>query len=150
VEGWRDIERHDLDPNARPAEPNWRQHVNMAQLVAEGGRVATGGHGDPVGIGTHMQLWAFVEGGMPPLEAIRAATLRGAEVLGLDQDLGSLEVGKLGDLLILEGNPLENIRHTAAIRSIVFNGRLRDALTLDELWPRSRPVPPARWLAKDN
>lgn len=109
----------------------------LGRVIASGGRVAIGGHGDPPGLATHFQLWAYVElGGIPPLEALRSATLRGAEALGLDQDLGSLEVGKLGDLLVLDGNPLESIRATRELRYVLFNGRLYDATTLDELWPR--------------
>jgi Tol biopolymer transport system component len=146
---WTDGLRPGTESYELAASPNWRQHANLAQLVAEGGRVAAGAHGEPTGIGTHMQFWAYVEGGMPALEALRAGTLRGAEALGLDRDLGSLEAGKLGDVLILDQNPLENIRHTNTIRSIVFNGRLRDASTLDELWPRQRSNAAAWWTPRN-
>jgi hypothetical protein len=136
-----------LRPGAKTHPANWRQHQTLAQLVAEGGRVAAGAHAEPPGIGTHMQLWGYAAGGMPAIEVLRAGTLRGAEALGMHQDLGSLEVGKLGDLLILDRNPLENIRHTHAIHAIVFNGRLRDAATLNELWPQRRSIPPPWWRA---
>lgn len=146
--GWHEMVLPGTESHSDATSPNWRQHANLAQLVAEGGRVAAGAHGEPHGLGVHMQLWGYAEGGMPALEVLRAGTLRGAEALGMDRDIGSLEVGKLGDLVVLDANPLENIRSTAAIRSIVFNGRLRDALTLNELWPRQRQVPPAWWLAR--
>jgi hypothetical protein len=128
---------------------NWKVHRNLAEFVADGGHLGAGAHGEPVGLGVQMQLWGYVQGGVRPLDALRAGTLRGAEALGMDRDLGSLEVGKLGDLIILERNPLENIRHTNTIESIVHNGRLRDAATLDELWPRKRAVPPAWWLSRN-
>ena len=82
-------------------------------------------------------------------EALRCATLYGAEAIGMDRDLGSLEPGKLADLLILDRNPLENIRHTTAIRYVMKNGRLYDAETLDELWPRQRPLGKLPWQDKD-
>jgi hypothetical protein len=111
---------------------------SLAQVVAEGGRVIVGAHGNAPGFATHVEMWGLAAGGMPAMEVLRAGTLRGAEALGMGQDVGSLEIGKLGDVLILDQNPLENIRHTNTIRFIIFNGRLRDALTLDELWPQSR------------
>ncbi len=123
----------------------WRMSATLARLVADGGRVAVGGHGDIPGFGTHLQLWAYAKGGMPALDVLRAGTLRGAEALGLDRDLGSLEVEKLADLLVLERNPLESIRNTTSIRYILFNGRLRDATTLDEVWPAPKPVPAPWW-----
>lgn len=118
----------------------------LGRVIASGGRAAIGGHGDPPGLATHFQLWAYAElGGIPPMEALRSATVRGAEALGLDQDIGSLEVGKLGDLLVLDGNPLESIRATKDLRYVLFNGRLYDATTLDELWPRQVTRSPLWW-----
>lgn len=121
-----------------------RTAAALAQLVEDGVRVAVGAHGEGPGIFTHLQMWAYREGGMSALQALRAGTLRGAEAMGLGQDLGSLEIGKLADLLVLEGNPLDDIRNTSAISLIFFNGRLRDADTLDELWPGCRSLP-AHW-----
>jgi adenine deaminase len=69
---------------------------------------------------------------MTPLQAIRAATLSGAHYIGMDKEIGSLEAGKLADLLVLDANPLENIRNSESIRYTIANGRLFDAMTMNE------------------
>ena len=82
----------------------------------------------------------FVQGGMTELEAIRAATLHGAAYLGLDGDLGSLVPGKLADLIVVEGNLLEDIRDSEKVRYTMINGRIFGARTMDEVGnhPRER------------
>ena len=82
----------------------------------------------------------FVQGGMTPLQAIRAATLSGAHYIGMDKDIGSLEPGKIADLLVLDGNPLENIRNSESIRYTIANGHIFDAMTMNEVGnhPRTR------------
>jgi imidazolonepropionase-like amidohydrolase len=83
----------------------------------------------------------MAEGGLSNLEALRAATLNGAIYLGMDRDLGSIETGKLADLIVVEGNPLKNIRLTEKIRYTVLNGRLYQASTMDQVGnhPEARP-----------
>jgi imidazolonepropionase-like amidohydrolase len=83
----------------------------------------------------------FVQGGMSEMEAIRSATLNGAKSLGLDGDLGSLEVGKLADLLVLEADPLEDIHHSERIEMVMVNGRLYDARTLEQVGNHPGPAP---------
>ena len=77
----------------------------------------------------------LAQGGMTPLEALRCATINGARYLGLDRDLGSLEVGKLADLVVLEANPLDDIRNSERIASVMANGRLYDGMTLNQIAP---------------
>jgi hypothetical protein len=84
-------------------------------------------------------------GGMTPHQVLRAATLHGADAVGLARDLGSLEVGKLADLQVLDRNPLVDIHNTNSVRYVMKNGRLYDGNTLDEVWPRVKPLPAQWW-----
>jgi imidazolonepropionase-like amidohydrolase/Tol biopolymer transport system component len=124
-------------------------HVLIARgakaLKDAGTSVQLGAHGQLQGLGAHWELWMFVQGGMTPLEALDSATLSGARYLGLDKDLGSLETGKLADLVVLDRNPLENIRHSESVRSVMLNGRLYDAATLDQIAPQAAKRPPFWW-----
>lgn len=117
----------------------------LKKLVEAGGRVGLGSHGEVQGLGTHWELWMMASGGMAPLDALRAATIHSADAIGLDDDLGSVEVGKLADLLILDANPLDDIENTASIRYVMKNGRLYESATLNEVWPRERPLPEQWW-----
>ena len=102
--------------------------------------VHIGAHGQREGLAVHWEIWMFQQGGMTPHEALRSATLSGARYLGLDADVGSLEPGKLADLIVLDANPLENIRNTHSVRYTVVNGRIFDAATMNEIGnhPRTR------------
>jgi cytosine/adenosine deaminase-related metal-dependent hydrolase len=80
----------------------------------------------------------MVQGGMSPHQALKAGTINGARALGLDKDVGSLEVGKLADLVVLDRNPLENIRDSTSIRYVMANGRVYDS-NMDEVVSRNRP-----------
>ncbi len=120
-------------------------HIELAKaakgLLDAGGSVQLGAHGQLQGLGAHWELWMLAQGGMTPHEALRAATLAGAEYIGHGRDLGSIEPGKLADLLVLDANPLEEIRNTERIAMVMKNGFLYDA-DLNEIWPESRPAPP--------
>lgn len=115
------------------------------KIVRAGGRVGVGGHGQLQGIQVHWEIWALAMGGFTPMEALRAATIHGAEAIGYAQDLGSLEPGKLADLIVLDRNPLDNIRHTTSIRYVVKNGDLYDGETLDRIAPVKTPRPKQWW-----
>ena len=83
-------------------------------------------------------------GGMTNFEVLRAATLHGAEAIGYAQDLGSIEVGKLADLIVLLDNPLDDIRNTNTIRYVMKNGELIEGDTLKQIWPQQN-APPRMW-----
>ena len=116
------------------------------RVVQAGGRAGVGSHGQLQGLGYHWELWTMGSGPtVTPHDALRMATLIGADALGLDDDLGSIEPGKLADLVILTANPLEDLRNSKAIDRVMMNGRLYDGDTLDELWPVQRQAGPFYW-----
>ena len=113
-----------------------------------GGLVGIGSHGVIQGLAYHYEMQAYAMGGASPHDVLRAATIESAEVIGRATQIGSLEAGKYADLLILAADPLADIRNTRAIASVMKNGRLYTADTLDETWPRQRRLP-ATWFAAD-
>ncbi len=112
------------------------------QLQKAGVPVNLGAHGQREGLGAHWELWTMVKGGMTPLEALRAGTLNGARYLGLDKDIGSLETGKLADLIIIDGNPVKDIRDSDKVSQVMINGRLFDSATMNEVGLRSKKRQP--------
>ena len=134
----------------REEEYVFRQHAEGLKAIVEAGGVAgVGSHGQLQGLGYHWELWATQSGGLSEHDALRVATALGAEAIGLDGDLGSIEPGKLADLVVLEANPLDDIRNTNRIRYVMKNGRLYDADTLDETWPRERALGKPVWLGDE-
>jgi Tol biopolymer transport system component/imidazolonepropionase-like amidohydrolase len=115
------------------------------RISRAGGRISLGSHGNQQGIGAHWELWGHVEGGATTLEAIRYATLRPAEKIGLERDLGSLEPGKLADFLVLAANPLDDIRRTTAIDWVVQGGFVYDADSMTRVWPDYQPLQRFFW-----
>ncbi|MES2702404.1 MAG: amidohydrolase family protein [Bacteroidota bacterium] len=116
------------------------EYENGYMLVAKstkalsdaGVTVNMGAHGQLQGLGAHWEIWMMEQGGMTPMEALRTATINAATSLGLDNWVGSLQPGKLADLLVLDKNPLDNIRNTESIIYTMINGRLYDAATMNE------------------
>jgi imidazolonepropionase-like amidohydrolase len=101
------------------------------ELQRAGVPVNLGAHGQREGLAAHWEMWTLVMGGMTPMEAIRSATLNGAKYLGLDKDVGSLEVGKLADLMVVDGNPVADIRQSDRLTHVMINGRLYDTATMN-------------------
>ena len=129
-----------------PEEHVFEEHgVFLKDLIASGGRAGVGSHGQLQGLGYHWELWAMQAGGLSEHDALRVATVIGAEGIGLGKDLGSLEPGKLADLVILNQNPLQNIRSTNTVSQVMLNGRLYDANTLDQIAPEQVQMDQLWW-----
>ncbi|MFN0024953.1 MAG: amidohydrolase family protein [Parvularculaceae bacterium] len=115
------------------------------KLAGRGVMVSIGAHGQEEGLGSHWEMWSFVRGGMSPLEALKTATVTPATALGYIKDVGTLEAGKLADLVILDANPLDDIQHTDDIDAVVLNGRFYEAETMNEAGGAGRKRPKYYW-----
>jgi len=151
----RYVPRRILDARARrpvTAPDNEWNDISIAREAArlseQGVSVSIGAHGQREGLAAHWELWSLAQGGMSPHDALRAGTLNGARSLGMDRDIGSLEVGKLADMVVLDANPLENIRNTTSISHTVANGRVYDN-RMNEIAPRQRERAPF-WFAEEG
>lgn len=126
-----------------PEEEYVNGHILTSQsakkLLDAGVLVNMGAHGQIQGIGAHWEIWMLQQGGMTNHEALRAATINPAISLGFDKYIGSLEVGKLADLIVLDRNPLENIRNTESIKYTMVNGRLYDCEQMNEIGNSPKP-----------
>jgi imidazolonepropionase-like amidohydrolase len=94
-------------------------------------------------------MWSIAMGGISNHELLKIATITGANAIGLAKEVGSIEAGKQADFVILDQNPLTNIRNTKSIRYVMKNGRLYDGSTLDEIWPRQKKAGPFYWQAPE-
>ena len=126
------------DNGRRTKAPDWAfvddNAAREAKKLADRGiKVSIGAHGQQAGIGAHWELWSFARGGMSPVEALKTGTIMPAQSLGMANDIGSLEVGKLADLVILDADPSQDIRNSDKVDRVMIGGRLYDAATLNEV-----------------
>ncbi|HET6629492.1 MAG TPA: amidohydrolase family protein [Woeseiaceae bacterium] len=129
---------------AQPGSPDLADHgfpdaaVQVAKLHDAGVRIVVGAHAEIIGLGYHWELWMLHDGGMTAEEVLRAGTIEAARHLGLDSDLGSLEPGKLADLVVFDANPLADLRDTLTLSRVMIGGRLLDVANLapDRTGPR--------------
>jgi len=115
------------------------------ELMESGVLVSIGGHGQREGLASHWEMWSFARGGMSPVQALRTATTEPAKHLGFDKDIGSLEEGKLADLVILSENPLDDIRNTDKVEHVMLGGRLYEAETMNEVHTGDKKRLPYWW-----
>ena len=146
--------RYVIDTRSRhrikiPAKEYENGHILTSKTVTDlskmGVKVNLGAHGQLQGLGAHWELWMLHQGGMSNLEALKAATINGADYIGIGDELGTLEEGKLADLIILDKNPLENIRHTNTVTHTMINGRLYDVTTMNEIGNYNTPRTKFYW-----
>lgn len=137
-----------LDPASRRAKKVPKEeyhHITIAQsaneLARRGVRVNLGAHGQREGLAAHWEMWMFAQGGMDPIDVLRAGTINGAHYLGLSHELGSLKKGKKADFIILEKNPLENITHTQSVSHTILNGRVYESQTMNQVFPQKETRP---------
>jgi hypothetical protein len=112
-----------------------------ADIIHAGGYAGIGDHGEQPGLGNHWEMWGFADA-LTPLEILHMASTHGARWLGIDQDTGSIEAGKLADLVILNSNPLEDIKNTIDIDQVMKAGQLYKGDTLDQVWPQENVFGP--------
>ena len=114
-------------------------HFNNARVATElqneGVDVLLGAHGQREGLAAHWEMWMLAQGGMSPWNVIKASTIDGAKYIGMDEDLGSIKAGKLADLIIMDADPLENIRNTEQVSHVMINGRLYESATMNQVYP---------------
>jgi imidazolonepropionase-like amidohydrolase len=121
-------------------------HVRVAEqarkLNERGVPVVIGAHGQVAGLAAHWEMWSMVQGGFTPFAALRGATIDGARYFGMDAELGSIEPGKLADLVVIDGDPLADIRDSEKVAWTMLNGRLYEAATMHQVAPNNVPRRP--------
>ena len=128
------------------AEQRFTRVARQAYKIFQaGGLLGVGSHGQLQGLGYHWELWAMATGGFTPAQALQVATIDGARLIGVDQDVGSIEPGKLADLVLLQRNPLQDLRATNSATRVVKGGVVYRADDLTEEFPRQRPLPRLWW-----
>jgi imidazolonepropionase-like amidohydrolase/Tol biopolymer transport system component len=137
-----------------PEEEYVNGHIQTSKqhkkLLDAGVKVNSGAHGQLQGLGYHWEIWMMQQGGMTNHEALKTATINPAQSLGFDDWIGSLQVGKLADLIVMDKNPLEDIRNTESIRYTMVNGRLYDSDQMNEMGNYNKVRPPFYWELNKN
>ncbi|WP_372941286.1 amidohydrolase family protein, partial [Shewanella sp.] len=112
-------------------------HFNVARVANElndlGVKVNIGAHGQREGLAAHWEMWMFAQGGMSNMDVLKTATINPATTFGMDHQLGSIKIGKLADLIVIDGNPLADIRSTDKVTYTMINGKLFDSETMNQL-----------------
>ncbi|MBI3939890.1 MAG: amidohydrolase family protein, partial [Acidobacteria bacterium] len=120
------------------------------RFVAAGGKIYAGTDSSAAttpGLSLHHEMELLVDAGIPPMQAISAGTRYGAELLGLDAQIGTVEAGKLADLVVLGGDPLQDIRKTKSLEKVIKNGEILDiGYHSSHQIPFSRPGPESKHL----
>jgi len=146
--------RHVVDTRSRhrlmiPKEEYKNGHILTSKTVTDlsnlGVKVNLGAHGQLQGLGAHWELWMLQQGGMSNSEALKAATINGAEYIGVADELGSLKAGKLADIIVLDKNPLENIQNSNSVIYTMINGRLYETSTMNEVGNYNKKRSPFYW-----
>src|SRR5207244_12290785 len=119
-----------------------RLAAQVAKLSREGGLVGVGSHGQLQGLGYHWEMWMLASGGMTAMEVLRCATLNGSKIVGRPNELGTIEPGKLADLVIFDKNPLDDIHNTNTIHWVMKNGELFEGEPLNQVWPAQKHLEP--------
>lgn len=137
-----------------PEEEYTNGHILTSQtlkkLADAGVTVNMGAHGQLQGLGVHWEIWMMQQGGMTNYQALQTATINPAKSLGFDQYIGSIEVGKLADLIVLDKNPLENIQNTESVKYTIVNGRIYESSTLNELGSKPKNRTKFYWEVNKN
>jgi len=114
--------------------------ANLKKLHDAGVSVQLGGHGQMLGLDAHFEMELYSHGGFSNMEVLAIATLLSARHQGLDHDLGSLEEGKLADLIVLGANPLDDIRNTRSVELVMKNGILYSGDDAARVYPDPEPA----------
>ena len=126
-------------PTAPDEQYNHQRVAKYAKELRENGvGVHIGAHGQREGLAAHWEMWIMSQGGFTPWQAIRGATIDGAKHLGMDKDIGSIESGKLADLVVIDGDVLSDIRKSEFVQYTVLNGRVYDSATMNEVGSKKK------------